>query len=113
MNQIIKKNLLPRDKFMPEMRVRQPWFTYSTCSPFTKHKKEFKNLCKQEIQIIFAKMNWIKLILLMMQHILIVKIPTKRTQSDKVLKDKAFAIVNNPKYDGFQRGLASMVYKFF
>ena len=37
----------------------------------------------------------------------------KRTRSDKVLKDKAFAITNNPKYDGYQRGLASMVYKFF
>ena len=37
----------------------------------------------------------------------------KRTQSDKVLKDKAFAIANSPKYDGYQRGLASMVYKFF
>ena len=37
----------------------------------------------------------------------------KRTQSDKVLKDKAFEIPNNQKYDGYQRGLASMVYKFF
>ena len=37
----------------------------------------------------------------------------RRTQSDKVLKDKAFEIANNPKYDGYQRGLASMVYKFF
>ena len=37
----------------------------------------------------------------------------KRTQSDKVLKDKAFAVANNPKYDGYQRGLTSMVYKFF
>ena len=37
----------------------------------------------------------------------------KRTQSDKVLKDKAFAIANNPKHDGYQKGLASMVYKFF
>ena len=36
-----------------------------------------------------------------------------RTQSDKVLKDKAFEIVSNPKYDGYQRGLASMDYKFF
>ena len=35
----------------------------------------------------------------------------KRTQSDKVLKDKAFKIASNPKYDGYQRGLASMVYK--
>ena len=38
---------------------------------------------------------------------------SKRTQSDKILKDKAFKISNNPKYDGYQRGLASMVYKFF
>ena len=37
----------------------------------------------------------------------------KRTQADKFLKDKAFAIASNPKYDGYQRGLASMVYKFF
>ena len=37
----------------------------------------------------------------------------KRTQSDKVLKDKAFEIASNSRYDGYQRGLASMVYKFF
>ena len=36
----------------------------------------------------------------------------KRTQSDKVFKNKAFKIASNPKY-GYQRGLASMVYKFF
>ena len=37
----------------------------------------------------------------------------KRTQSDKVLRDKAFKIVSDPKYDGYHRGLASMVYEFF
>ena len=37
----------------------------------------------------------------------------RRTQSDKFLKDKAFEITNNPKHDGNQRGLPSMVYKFF
>ena len=37
----------------------------------------------------------------------------KRAQSDKVIKDKAFKIASDPKYDGYQRGLASMVYKFF
>ena len=37
----------------------------------------------------------------------------RRTQSDKVLRDKAFEIASNPKYDGYQRGLASMVYTFF
>ena len=36
----------------------------------------------------------------------------RRTTSDKILKDKAFNIANNPKYDGYQEGLASMVYRF-
>ena len=37
----------------------------------------------------------------------------KRTFSDKVLRDKAFNIAKNLKYDGYQRGFASMIYKFF
>ena len=37
----------------------------------------------------------------------------RRTASDKVLRDKAFNIAKSPKYGGYQRGLASMVYKFF
>ena len=37
----------------------------------------------------------------------------RRTGSDKVLRDKAFNIARNPKYDWYQRGLAVMVYKFF
>ena len=37
----------------------------------------------------------------------------ERTRSEKVLRDKAFEIASNSKYDGYQRGLASMVYKFF
>ena len=38
---------------------------------------------------------------------------TKRTQADKLLRDKAFQIASNPKYDRYQRGLASMVFKFY
>ena len=38
---------------------------------------------------------------------------TRRTAFDKILRDKPFNIAKNPKYDGYQRGLASMVYKFF
>ena len=37
----------------------------------------------------------------------------RRSQSDKILRDKAFNIAIDPKYDGYQRGLASMVCKFF
>ena len=35
----------------------------------------------------------------------------RRTASDKILRDKAFNVAKNPKYDGYQRGLPSMVYK--
>ena len=37
----------------------------------------------------------------------------RRTASDKVSRDKAFNIAKNSKYDRYQRGIASMVYKFF
>ena len=43
----------------------------------------------------------------------IIKNLINRTKADKVLRDKAYNIASNPKYDGYQRGLASMVYKFF
>ena len=38
---------------------------------------------------------------------------SRRTASDKILKNRAFKIVKNPKYDGYQRGLASVFYKYF
>ena len=42
MNNIINKFLLAGDKFMPEMHLKQPGFTYSACGPFTKHKKRIQ-----------------------------------------------------------------------
>ena len=91
------------------MHLKQPQFTYSACEPFTKDK-EFKNLKKQEIQAICTKMNFIRLVFNMIWHMKILK---RRTASDKILRDKAFNIAKNPTYDGYQRGLASMVYTFF
>ena len=49
MNDIINRFLLAGDKFMPEMHLRQPGFTYSAYRPFTKKKKEYKSLNKLEI----------------------------------------------------------------
>ena len=79
-----------------------------------KTKNEFKNLKKQEIKAIFKKLNLIRHVCF--QHDMAqgdFKDLKRRTASDKVLRDKAFNIAKNPKYDGYQRGLASMVYKFF
>ena len=58
MNEIINKFLLAGDKFMPQMHLKQPGFTYSACDPFMqKIKKELKKLCKLVIQILFIKMS--------------------------------------------------------
>ena len=57
MNEMANKLLLAGDKFMHEMHVRQPGFTHSACRQFTKIKKEYKSLKKQEILDIFIKKN--------------------------------------------------------
>ena len=44
MNNAINKLLLAGDKFMPEMHLRQPQFTYSACGPFTKHKQRIQKI---------------------------------------------------------------------
>ena len=60
MNEIVNKFLLAGDKFMPEIHLKQPGFTYSACGPFTKNKERIQKLKKQKIQAIFTKMNLIK-----------------------------------------------------
>ena len=113
MNEIGNKFLLVGDKFMPEMHLQQPGFTYSACDPFTKNKERIKKFI-QTGNANFIYKN--ELDQACFQHDMAygkTKDLVKRTQSDKVLKDKAFKIASDPKYDGYQRGLASMVYKFF
>ena len=55
MNETVNKFLLAEDKFMPEMHLRQPRFTYSTCRTFTKNKEKYKNLNKLEIHDYLSK----------------------------------------------------------
>ena len=108
MNEIGNKFLLVGHKFMSEMYLKQRGCTYSACGPFTKNKE---SLCKLEIQILFIKMNLISLVFNMIW--LKSKDLVKKIQSDKVLRDKAFKIASDSIYDGYQRGLALMVYNFF
>ena len=113
MNEIVNKFLLVGDKFMPEMHLKQPGFIYSACGPFTKNKERIeKSMQTGNTNFIYKN----ELDKACFQHDMAYgksKDLIKRTQSDKVLKDKAFKIANNSKYDGDQRGLASMFYKFF
>ena len=113
MNNIINKFLLAGDKFMPEMHLRQPQFVYSACGPFTRHKERIKKF-KQTGDTRYIYRN--ELNKACFQHdsdYADHKDLINRTKSDKVLRDKAYNIASNPKYGGYQRGLASMVYNFF
>ena len=112
MNKVITKFLLAHDKFMPERHLRQPKFVYSACGPFTRRKeriKEFKRtgdtsyIYRNELDKACFKHDSAYA-----NH----KDLINRTEADKVLKDKAY-IASNPEYDGYQRGLASIAYKFF
>ena len=112
-NNIINKFLLAGDKFMPKMHLRQPQFVYSACGPFTRHKERIKKF-KQTGDTRYIYRN--ELDKACFQHDSAYadnKDLINRTKADKVSKDKAYNIASNPEYDGYQRGLASMVYKFF
>ena len=109
MNKIVDKFLLVGDKFMPEMHLKQPGFTYSACGPFTKNKERIEKFMKSgNTGLIYRNkldkhdMAYGKL-----------KDLAKRIQSDKSMRDKPFKIGSDPKYDGYQKGLASMVYNCF
>ena len=113
MNNVINKFLLAGDKFMPEMHLRQPQFVYSACGPFTRHKETIKKL-KQTGDTRYIYRN--ELDKACFQHDSAYadhKDLINRTEADKILRDKAYDIASNPEYDGYQRGLVSMVYKFF
>ena len=95
------------------MHLKQPGFTYSACVPFTKNKERIQKF-KETRDTKYIYKN--ELDKACFQHDMAYgdfKDLARRTASDKVLRDKAFNIAKNPKYDGYQRGLASMVYKFF
>ena len=88
MNKIINKFLLTGDKFMPELHLKQPGFTYSACGPFTKHRQRIqkfrktgnlKHLYRNELdKACFA------------HDAAYSKDSTKITISNKILKDRAY-----------------------
>ena len=98
---------------MPEMHLKLPGFTYSACRPSTKNKERVQKI-KETGDTNYIYKN--ELDKSCFQHDMAYvdfKDLARRTASDKVLWDKAFNIAKNSMYDGYQRGLASMVYKRF
>ena len=95
------------------MHLQQPGFTYSACGPFTKNRERVEKFMQTGNTDSIYKNELDKACF---EHDMAYgksKDLMKRTQSDKFLKDKAFKIASNPSCDGYQRGLTSMVYKFF
>ena len=113
MNKIINKFLLAGDKFMPEMHLKQPGFTYSACGPFTKHADRIKEFKQTGNTSYIFKNDLDKACFKHDSAYADYKDLLNRTSADKVWRDRAYEIAVNDKYDGYQRGLASMVYTFF
>ena len=113
-NQIINKFLSVGDRFMPELHLQDPIVKkYNACGPFTKYTKRIQECMKTGDPRYIYKNDLDKACF---QHDMAYnkyKDLEKRTQSDRVLKNKAFKIASDPRYNGCERGLASMLYKFF
>ena len=113
MNDTINKLLLAGDKFMPEIHLRQPQFTYSACGPFTKYEQRIQKFRETGDTNYIYKNELDTACFVHDAAYSDSKDLTKRTIADKILKNKAFDIAKDSKYDGYQRGLAFIVYKFF
>ena len=98
---------------MPELLLKKPRFTYSACRPFVKHRgrtqkfKETGNLnyfYKNELnKPCSAHDAWHTI----SRHL------AKSIVLDKILKHRAYEIALNPTYDGYKRGVAITLFKFF
>ena len=84
MNEIVNKFLLAGEKFMPEMHLKPPGFTYSACESFTKNKERIWKFKEKDTKYIYKNE--------------LDKACFWRTAFDKVVRDKAFNISKNPKY---------------
>ena len=113
MNEIVNKFLLTGDKCRPELHLKQPRFIYSGCGLFTKNKERIRKFKETEdLRYIYKN----ELDTACFQNNMAYgdfKNLAKRIVSHKFLRNKAFSIAKNPKYDGYRRGFASMVYEFF
>ena len=93
---------------MPEMHLKHPGFTYSACGPFTKNKERIQKFKETGDTSYFYKNELGKACF---QHDMTYghsKDLRRWTTSDKILRDKAFNFAKKPRYDGYQKGLASM-----
>ena len=102
MNNIINKLLLAGDKFMSEMHLRRRKFTYSACGSFTKHKERIQKFKETGDTNYIYKNELDKACFAHDTAYSDSKDLTKRTVADKILRNRAFNIAKDPKYDGIK-----------
>ena len=113
MNEIVNKFLLAGGNFLPERQVRQPAFTCRAGTPFTKNNERIQIFNETgDLRYVYQNTPDKACFEYDIPHGDFEDLP-RRTASVKILHEKAFNIAKIPKYDEYQRGLASMVYKFF
>ena len=98
---------------MPEMHLRQPGFTYSSCGPFPKIKERMQKFKETGDSWYIYQNELDKACFRADMADGDFKDLTRRTAHDKILCDKELNIAKNPKYNKYQRGLASMIYNCF
>ena len=98
---------------MPKMHLRQPQFVYSACGPFTRHKERIKEFKRTGDTLLLHRNELDKVCFKHDAAYAKYKDVENRLISDQKLINSAYDIASNPKYDGYQGGLASMAYKFF
>ena len=113
MNKIANTFFLTGDKFMPELHLKQPRFTYSACGSFTKHRERIRKFRETGNLEHLYRNELDKACFAYDAGYCDSKDLAKRTISGKILKDRAFEIARNHTYDGYQRALTSMAYKGF
>ena len=101
------------DKFMPELHLKQPGLIYSASGPSTKHRERIQKFRETDDLKHLQRNELDKARFAHDAAYSDSKDLVKITISDKILKDRAYVIARNRKYDGYQRALASMVYSLF
>ena len=95
---------------MPEVHLKQPGFTYSASGPLTKHREIIREISNLKH---FYRNELDKACFAHDAAYSESKDLAKGTILDNILKERAYEIARNCGYDGYQRALAGMVYKFF
>ena len=114
MNNIINKFLLAADKVMPGTYLKDLKVgTYSACGPVTRHKDRIDKFFQTGDTNYIHKNEQEKACFAHDAAYSGFKDIKNKTAGDKILRDKAYKIGKKPKYYGSQRGLTSMIYKFF